>query len=77
MIELFPGIPEIWPDVEFTNVHLPGGLVASGVRRNGTLRSFRLSSTAAQRVRLRFRPDGEIEEFHLSPENPLALEFRD
>lgn len=77
VIELFPGIPEIWPDVEFTNVHLPGGLVASGVRRNGTLRSFRLSSTAAQRVRLRFRPDGEIEEFHLSPENPLALEFRD
>ena len=58
-------------------MHLPGGLVASGVRRNGTLRSFRLSSTAAQRVRLHFHPDGEIEEFHLSPENPLALEFRD
>ena len=52
VIELFPGIPEIWPDVEFVGVHLPGGLVASGVRRNGSLRSFRLQSIAERRVRL-------------------------
>lgn len=77
VIELFPGIPEIWPDVEFVGVHLPGGLVASGVRRNGSLRSFRLQSIAERRVRLRFRPDGEVEEFLLSPENPLTMEFRD
>ena len=25
----------------------------------------------------RFRPDGEVEEFLLSPENPLTMEFRD
>ena len=77
VIELFPGVPEIWQDVEFSGVRLPGGLAASGSRKGGKLRRLLLKSPTEQNIRLRLRPDGEIAEFHLSPENPLALEFRD
>ncbi len=59
---LFKGIPDKWREVSFDNIHLPGGFIISGKRKNGKLDYINIKSPANKKLKIKI--GNEVKEYH-------------
>lgn len=72
-VYLFQGIPDVWADVSFKNIWLPGGFKASAEKKNGRIINVLIEATRKNKIKLGF--SGEKEMILVRGETKCKVEF--
>lgn len=74
VVILFPALPEIWENLTFKRICLPGGVCISGSVRNGSHAEVVFESAAAHTIRYRFAWETEIAALKLVENIPCKID---
>ncbi|WP_447040857.1 glycosyl hydrolase family 95 catalytic domain-containing protein [Streptomyces sp. DSM 118878] len=60
-VDVFPAVPDDWPDVRIAGLRAPGGFVVDAAREDGRTRWVRVRSEAGRPLTLRHGIEGDVE----------------